>query len=79
MSNPKTTERHSHSFFTYLISTSVRVLEVSVMGLLFCSNAVPSPYSLASVCMVSGCVLSFSRLFFFSFFERVLQIHCFNC
>ena len=40
--------RHCHSMFAYLVSTSVSVLEVNAMGLLFCSNAVPSQYSLES-------------------------------
>ena len=54
----KTTERHSHSILAYIVSTSVKVLEENAMGLLCCSSAAPSPYSLVSVCMVSGCDLS---------------------
>ena len=45
----KTTAKHSLSIFVYLVSTFVKVLEVKVMGLLFCSSAAPKPYSLASV------------------------------
>ena len=56
--NPNTAERHSHSVFAYLVSTSVRVLKVNAVGLLFCSSAVPCPYSCMSVCMATGCVLS---------------------
>ena len=56
-SNPKTTERHLHSILAYLVSTCVKVLEANVLGLLSCSSAAPSPYPLASVCVLSGCDL----------------------
>ena len=54
LSKPKTTDKPSLSMLVYHVSTSVRVLDVKAMGLLFCRRAAPRPYSLASVCTVRG-------------------------
>ena len=46
------------SMFAYLVSMSVSFLLAKVMGHLFGIRAVPKPYSLVSVCMMTGWVLS---------------------
>ena len=57
-SSPKTTDKHLHSIFAYLVSASIRVLEANAIGLLFCKSAAPNPYLLASVCISTGFVQS---------------------
>ena len=44
-----TTYKHSLSVFTYLVSTSVRVLEANAMGNPFCMKAAARSHSVASL------------------------------